>query len=125
MRIALLLALIFTAGVFTGRFTAPRPATLVIGPRGGVATAETALVRLTAEVNLDASEQARFRPILEEMAEKMSHVPPATPERRDLFLSYLPRFRVLLRPDQLAAVDRYAGETERRFDRNIRRRNRQ
>jgi len=121
MRIALLLALIFTAGVFTGRFTAPRPATLVIGPRGGVATAETALVRLTAEVNLDASEQARFRPILE----KMSHVPPATPERRDLFLSYLPRFRVLLRPDQLAAFDRYAGETERRFDRNIRRRNRQ
>jgi hypothetical protein len=123
IRIAFLLMVIFAAGVLTGRWSVARPPTQVLMAGGRIATADTVLVRLTAEVGLDARQQGQFRPVLEELAEKLSRVPPASRERRDLFNSYVPRFRALLHPNQVQSFDRYVTETNRRFDRLIRRRN--
>jgi hypothetical protein len=124
IRIAFLLAVIFIAGTFTGRWSVARPPNQVLMAGGRIATADTALVRLAAEVGLDARQQGQFRPILEELAEKLSRVPPDTRERRDLFDSYVPRFRALLHTNQVQSFDRYVVETDRRFDRLIRRRSR-
>jgi len=123
IRIALLLVAIFVAGIITGRLTVPGSPTQVITAGGRILTGETVLAQLTAEVGLDTSQRARFRPLLEEIAERMARLPPATPERRDLFRSYLPRMRNLLRAEQQAAFERYVKQTERRFDNVIRRRN--
>ena len=123
IRIALLLVAIFVAGIITGRLTAPGSPTQVITAGGRTLTAETVLARLSAEVGLDAFQRAQFRPLLEELAGRMARVPPATPERRDLFRSYVPRMRALLRAEQLAAFERYFKQTERRVDQVIRRHN--
>jgi hypothetical protein len=122
IRIAVLLAVIFAAGAITGRLTAPRPPTLVAGPAGRVRTAETVLTRLTSELGLDAAQQAQLKPILEDMAENMSRLGPASVERREVFQNHVPRIRALLRSEQLAAFDRLVERTERTYERMIRRR---
>lgn len=123
IRIVALLLVIFVAGVITGRLTAPRPPTLVPTAGGGARTAEMALPKLTGEVGLDAAQQAQLRPLLEEMAEQMARLPPASVERRDVFRAGVPRIRASLRPEQFEAFDRYVERTERAFERVIRRRN--
>ena len=123
IRIALFLVAIYVAGIITGRLTGPRSPTQVITAGGRILTAETVLVRLTVELGLDASQRAQFRPLLEELTNRMARLPPATPERRGLFHSYVPRMRALLRAEQYAAFDRYVTQSERRFDQAIRRRN--
>lgn len=119
LRIAALLALIFAAGVVTGRLTAPRPPTLVAGPGGGVRTADMVLARLTAELGLDEAQQAQFKPVLEEMAERMARLPPGSAERRAVFRETVPRLRPWLRADQQAAFDRMVERTERRYQQLI------
>ncbi len=106
LRICLLLALIFVAGVLTGRWTAPRPPILVPSVGGGVRTAEMALARMTAELGLDAEQQARFRPMLEEMAGQLAVLPPRSRERLEVLRQHSPRLRAVLRPEQAAAFDR-------------------
>jgi hypothetical protein len=123
IRIGFLLAAIFLSGVLTGRWSVPRPLTQVVTASGQVVTSDTVLARLTAEVGLDAQQQDAFRPILEELAQRLARVPPASQQRRDLFNSYLPKFRALLHPNQKASFDKYVDETNRRLDRVIRRRN--
>ncbi|MBI2929474.1 MAG: hypothetical protein HYY24_27740 [Verrucomicrobia bacterium] len=122
IRIAALLVVIFVAGVTTGRLTAPRPPTLIPMSGGGVRTAEMVLARLTSEVGLDTTQELQLRPILEEMADEMARLPPATVERREIFRTYVPRIRTLLRPEQLEAFNRHVERTERLYDRMIRRR---
>jgi hypothetical protein len=73
-------------------------------------------------VGLDAAQRARYRPLFEEIAEKMAPAPPGSKERLDIFLSYVPRLREQLRPEQLAAFDRYAKETRQNLERKNRRR---
>ena len=118
-RIILLLAAIFAAGVFTGRWSAPRlPVT--ISTAGGVSrTSEDALRRLSRQVGLDDSQQKRLRPILEEIAEKMAAIPPKSRARLELYQNFIPKMRAELRPDQHEAFDRYAEDTTRRFERVI------
>ncbi len=91
---------------------------------GRVVTAESRLNLLTAELGLDAGQQAKFRPLLEDIAGQLARFPPASVERREIFLRYVPKMRELLRPDQFAAFDRYVQQSERRHDRVLRRRTR-
>jgi hypothetical protein len=124
IRIALLLVVIFAAGVFTGRWFDPKPRTLVLKPGGRMGTSDEALARLTARLSLDPEQQGRFAPLLEEMAVELSRHPPATQERLEVFRRFFPRMVVLLHPDQKPAFDRYVQDSEAKMDRLIRNRNR-
>ena len=124
IRIIALLMVIFAAGVFTGRWTGPKPRTLVLQPGGRLATSDDAVARLTARVGLDVDQQRRFSPLMEEMANEISRLPPATQERLEVFRRYVPRMVVLLRPDQRPAFDRFVADAEAKINRLIRNRNR-
>jgi hypothetical protein len=122
IRIVALLAVIFAAGVVTGRFTAPRPAPTVLSAGGRIITAETVLARLTQRVGLDAAQQEKIRPLLEELAKKMEALPPGTPQRLELHQASMPKVRALLRPEQYPAFDREVQESEAKIRRLIRQR---
>ena len=124
IRIGLLLALIFAAGVFTGRWTGPKPRTLVLHAGGRMGTSDEALARLTARLSLDAEQQRQFAPLLEEMAGEIARHPPATQERLEVFRRFFPRMLILLHPDQKPAFDRYVRDVEMKMNQMIRNRNR-
>lgn len=124
IRIGLLLAVIFAAGVFTGRWTGPKPHTFVPHAGGRMGTSDEALARLTARLGLDPEQQRQFAPLLEQIAVEISRHPPATPERLEVFRRFFPRMAVLLRPEQKPAFDRYVQDLETKMDRLIRNRNR-
>jgi hypothetical protein len=122
LRISVLLAVIFVAGILTGRFTTPRPPVQFATVSGGVATADMLLTRLTAEIDLTEEQQNRMRPILQKCAQQMAQIPPATRQRLEVFTQSVPRMREVLRPDQYQRFDDYVEQTQRRFGRQIRRR---
>ncbi len=124
IRIAVLLALIFAAGVFTGRWTTPRPRQMVLSAGGRLTTSDEALARLTARLGLDPEQQRQFAPLLEEVAGELSRHPPATTERLQVFRNFFPRMVSLLRPEQKPAFDQYVRDTERKMEQMIRNRNR-
>jgi hypothetical protein len=124
IRIGLLLAVIFAAGVFTGRWTGPKPRAMVINPAGRVSTSDEALARLTARLSLDPAQQRQFAPLLEEMAGELARHLPATQERLEVFRRFFPRMVALLHPDQKPAFDRYVRDTETKIGQLIRNRNR-
>lgn len=113
---------IFAAGVLTGRFTVPRFPVQIATPTGGIATSDMILARITGELGLTEEQQAQMRPIIEDSAEKMSQTPPATRQRLEIFTQGVPRMREVLRPDQYERFDRFVELTQRRFERQIRRR---
>src|SRR5688500_18904096 len=106
IQVVLLLIVIFIGGVITGRLSAPRPPTLMVGASGRLMTSEVILNRLSRQLALDTNQQAQFRVLLEEMAVQMAKHSPATQERYDIFRNSLPRQKALLRPDQYDAFDR-------------------
>ena len=124
IRIVLLLAVIFAAGAVTGRLTAPRPPALMAMVDGRVVTSDYLFARMSRELHLSTEQERQFRPLVEEMAREMSHLPPVSRERLEKFKSYLPRMRALLRPEQHDDFERYLRETEVRFERSIRKRGR-
>ena len=124
IRIALLLAVIFAAGVFTGRWFGPKPRTLVLQAGGRMATSDEALARMTARLSLDPQQQRQFAPLVEELAGELSRHPPATQERLEVFRRFFPRMVLLLRPDQKPAFDLFMRDTEAKMNRLIRNRNR-
>jgi len=123
IRIAILLAAIFAAGLVTGRVTAPKPHALVLHAGGRVATSDAVLAQLAPRLGLDAEQQRQFAPLMEELAGEISVHPPATSERLQVFRRYFPRMAVLLRPEQKPAFDRYVQDLEAKMDRLIRNRN--
>jgi hypothetical protein len=121
IRIALLLAAIFTAGVFTGRWATPRVPPVVYtveAPRG---SPEAVLARMTAEVGLDEEQQAKARPILEEYVRKMAVTPIGSPERLDHLRQCATQIRQLLRPDQYEKFDQQLNAVTRFFERQVQR----
>ncbi len=120
IRITLLLAAIFASGVFTGRWIAPRPPAPIVIADTPPRTSGEALARLSRQVNLDAQQRERLRPVLEEIGEKMAAFPPASKARLELFQRFVPQMRAALRPDQYEAFDRYVELSTRRFQRGIR-----
>src|SRR5436190_24389753 len=99
IRIALLLVVIFVAGVFTGRWFGPKPRTPVLHTGGRMATSDEALARLTARLSLDAGQQRQFAPLLEELAGELASHPLASQERLNLLRRCFPRMLVLLHPE--------------------------
>ena len=124
IRIALLLAVIFAAGMFTGRWFGPKPRTLVLQAGGRMATSDEALARMTARLSLDPQQQRQFAPLVEELAGELSRHPPATQERLEVFRRFFPRMVLLLRSDQKPAFDLFMRDTEAKMNRLIRNRNR-
>jgi hypothetical protein len=121
LRIAALLAVIFAAGLVTGRLTAPRPPALIRTADGRIVASDQALDRLTRYVRLSADQEPAFRKLVEEIAGVMAKLPPASQARFDVFNQNLPRMKALLRPDQMADFDRYVRDTESRWQEQIRR----
>ena len=124
IRIGILLVVIFAAGIFTGRWTGPKPRTLVLQAGGRLATSDEALARVTARLSLDPEQQRQFNPLMEELASELSRHPPATQERLEVFRRFFPRMTLLLRADQKPAFDRFMRDTEAKMNRLIRNRNR-
>ena len=120
IQIVLLLVAIFIVGVITGRLSAPRPPTLVLGPSGQFMTSDIILGRLSRQLSLDTNQQVQFRVLLEEMAVQIARHPPASQERYDIFRNSIPLQKALLRPDQYEAFDRVTRQTERRFQQMMR-----
>ena len=118
-----LLIAIFIAGVITGRLSAPRPATLMVGASGRLVTSEVILARLSRQLSLDTNQQAQFRVLLEEVAVQMAKHSPGTQQRYDIFRNSIPRQKALLRPDQHEVFERVTRQTDRRFQQLIRQRN--
>ena len=116
------LVLIFAAGVFAGRYTAPRMPISVAGPGGRTVTTEEVLVRLTAELGLDLEQQDKMRVIVEDTSEQVAILPPLSPQRREVLRKSVPLMRAVLRPEQHANLDRFVELTERRAARMSRRR---
>ena len=116
IRIALLLATIFAAGVATGRFTAPRAPTYVKDARGRYVTSDMKLEQMTRQLGLDEKQKERFRVLLEDMAKEMAKYPALSQERLEVFRNSLPKQRALLRPDQQPAFEDMTKQTERRFE---------
>jgi hypothetical protein len=121
-RIALALAIIFVAGILTGRWTTPRAPTQLATAGGKLVSSEVITSRLTAELGLDPGQRIKVATIIDEAAEQMATLPPATAARREIFRKCVPRIRAVLRPDQHSSLDRYVELSERHWARIIRRR---
>jgi hypothetical protein len=115
-RIAALLAVIFVAGVLTGRFTAPRPQTLYVTTRPGGNIVDFAVTRLSRQVSLTAEEQQKVRKVFEEMQSDLMRYPPMTLERLNVFRDYVPKIKAQLPAEKHAAVDRYFQDIQRRIE---------
>lgn len=122
IRIGLALALIFAAGVFTGRYTAPRSPLAVAAGGGRTVTTDEVLVRLTAELGLDSEQQKKMRAIVEDTSEQVAMFPPLSPQRREILRKSIPQIRAVLRPEQHPSLDRFVEMAERRAARMVRRR---
>jgi hypothetical protein len=122
IRIVFLLLLIFSAGVLTGRFTAPKPHFVTVAPGGRVQTAEAVLTMFKRQIPLTAQQEEKFRKLFQELEGEISLYPPLSDERLEIFRRTLPRMKELLSPEQRPALDRYARDIERRFEINRRRR---
>ncbi len=121
LRIFLALALIFAAGVFTGRYTAPRPAPVAAGG-GRTTSVDEMMARLTAELRLDSGQREKVSDVIEDAAEQMMTMPTLSPQRREVLRACVPKIRAVLRPDQYAALDQFVELAERRMARMMRRR---
>lgn len=125
IRITLLMAAIFVAGLFTGRWSTPPPPAPAAAPSEDQESriADLAVRMLSRQVSLDAQQQESMRTIIEEIATEMEIHPHGSRERLEVFHRSVPRMRAALHPDQYAAFDGYVQATTRRFERKIRRDN--
>ena len=121
IRIILLLAAIFVAGIFTGRWSAPPAPAPASATNEATRTSELALRMLSRQVSLDPQQQERMRSVIEDIATEMEVHPHGSRERMEIFQRSVSRMREVLRPDQYAAFDGYVQTTIRRFERSIRR----
>jgi Spy/CpxP family protein refolding chaperone len=122
IRIVILLLVIFASGIVTGRLTAPKTSTLVTTAHGGVTTSANAVAQLKRHLNLTPEQEQQFGKLFEGLAVEMSRLPPASQERLDAFRRRVPEMEALLKPEQREALQKYVAETEKRFQRVIRRR---
>jgi hypothetical protein len=120
IRIIGLLAAIFLAGAITGRLTMARPPASITTVGGQIVTADLMLQRMTRQLELDAAQQARIRPLLDGALDASSKVPALSQERLDIFRSCMARVRECLRTEQYAEFDRMVRLKERQFERMLR-----
>jgi hypothetical protein len=112
IRICLMLAGIFTAGVLTGRWTAPQaqPAPAMPGPRGGMYTPVNFAAEMGRRIGISQEQQDQIVLILRKMVREMQAYPPRTPPRREIFLRTMESVRPLIHTNQMEAFDKFVSE---------------
>ena len=111
-----MLALIFAAGVVTGRFTAPKETRVVTAPPVRGPTAKMILDNFKAQISMTAEEELKMSRFLEQVQIDLAPYEPLSNERLEIFRRSVPKMKEILSADKHAAVDRYAADMERRFE---------
>ena len=111
-----MLALIFAAGVVTGRYTAPQQTRVVQVPAGRTPTAKMILENFKAQVSMTPEEELKMMRFLEQVQIDIAPHEPLSKERLEIFRRSIPKMKEILSSDKHAAVDRYAAEMERRIE---------
>ena len=110
IRICLLLAAIFAAGVVTGRLSMPKATPVLITGRGHAQTPESLANEIQRRVGLDDMQRQKVIPILDRMIRQMLPYAPLTQERLNIFLKTMEQVRQHIRPEQMKAFDRFVNE---------------
>ena len=121
-RIALLITLIFAAGIATGRFTVP-PAAAAAAPvilettnrHGQIVNARTILNNLDTALRLTPEQEQRILPDIEAMLDELARAPIASSERFEIVRKWRPKLRAALRPEQLPAYGKLIERQEQRI----------
>src|SRR5688572_9323372 len=111
IRVAALLAVIFAAGVLTGRLTVPEPEVryVVPGPRGvsqpgGGSLADIGLARISRHVTLTTEERLKLKRTLEEVQSEAVRYPAFSEERFRVLQTALPKLKEQVSPDKHVAI---------------------
>lgn len=110
LRIVLMIAAIFAAGIGVGyRFISPpADAGLVLKVKtesGREVSADTIVEFYDKELHLDDAQKNALRELAQPFLTELTATKPGTKQRFAVFRAYFPRVRALLRNDQLAAFD--------------------
>lgn len=110
IRVAVALALIFIAGVATGRWTAPQavPVTMfrpLPPPAQAQGNPDMAINHMLAYIDLSPEQIGAIRPILSKWAAEIQGAAPMSEERKEAFFKYSPQIRRELKPEQHQAYD--------------------
>ena len=124
VRVMLAVSLIFVLGIFTGRWTAPRPNGTrfrpLPPPLQAQGSPDVAINHMLAYIDLSPDQIAAIRPLLEKWAMENRNTAPFSDERKEAFLKYVPMIRRELKPDQLEAYDAMTEATKIRATRRQR-----
>jgi len=124
VRVMLAVSLIFVLGVFTGRWTAPRPSGSrfrpLPPPLQAQGSPDVAINHMLAYIDLSPAQIGAIRPLLEKWASETRNTAPFSEERKEAFLKYVPMIRRELTPDQLDAYDAMTEATKARATRRQR-----
>ncbi|MBM3846473.1 MAG: hypothetical protein FJ405_09335 [Verrucomicrobia bacterium] len=124
IRIAILLMVIFGAGLMTGRWTAPKPSILIPTASGRIAMADEVMSRLRLLLALRPEQERTLSPLVNEISEEVAQLPPASVERVEALRRFWKKMEPLLAPEQKPAFERHVRESENRMRRMILNRNR-
>ena len=110
LRILLMIAAIFAAGIGVGyRFLppppAPAPIVKITGTEGREISAESIVAFYDKELHLDDTQKAALRELAQPFLTELTHTQPRSQERIAVFRAYFPKVRALLREDQHAEFD--------------------
>ena len=110
LRICLLLAAIFAAGVVTGRLSAPKPTPVLMTGKKQAQTPESLAAEFQRRCKLDEEQRQKLLPIFDRMIREMLPYAPLTQERLNIFLKTMERIRPLLQPEQKEAFEKFVKE---------------
>lgn len=110
LRIVIMIAGIFIAGIATGRYSrppvsVPSPAAQFSGGAGNMITPRVVMQVINKRVKLTPQQQREVAGLARTMIGEIARTEPETKERFDVFHRYYPRVRTLLTPEQLAPFD--------------------
>lgn len=112
LRIVLMILGIYAAGVATGRYTMPPPASKptdatveVSGQKGRAITPQVVTLYFHQKLRLGPRQRQAVLAEAESFVREIATTEPGTRARHDIFRKYRPRIRTLLRPDQAKTFD--------------------
>lgn len=108
LRIIVMVACIFVAGIATGRYTSPAPTPVAAqfsGTEGRTITPQMLVGFLDQRLKLAPRQKQFVLAEAKSFVNQIAKTEPATKERFDVFRRTYPRLRTVLRPDQYAAFD--------------------
>ena len=85
IRIVCLLAVIFVAGLITGRLTAPPPPQIGVNLSGRPLNADTIIASFKTRIPMSAEEELKLRRFLEDLEPEIAAHPPLSQQRLEIF----------------------------------------